>query len=226
MDYSVVSAAVHTNDPQFRPNRPPTPKQGWNMIYNSPFSTYNLSSIQNKERVNVIFAFDGKRPQYGKDTYISETAIVIGDVVIGDNCYIGHNAVLRGDYGRIEIDSGTAVEEGVIIHVPPDCVSKIGKKVTFGHGAIVHSALIKDYAVIGMGAVVSIFAKIGTWAIVAEGAVVKMNQEIPDRVVVTGAPAKIARGLEEKDLELWNYGKQLYIDLAKKYLDIGMERIE
>lgn len=174
----------------------------------------------------MIYAFDGKQPTYGKDTYISETAIVIGDVVIGDNCYIGHNAVLRGDYGRIEIDSGTAVEESVIIHVPPKCLSKIGKKVTFGHGAIVHSAEIADYAVIGMGAVVSIYAKIGYWSIVAEGAVVKMNQVIPDKVVVTGAPAKIARNLEEKDLELWNYGKQLYIDLAKKYLDIGMQRIE
>ena len=174
----------------------------------------------------MIFAFDGKQPKYGKDTYISETAQVIGDVVIGDNCYIGHSAVLRGDYGRIEIGDGTAVEEGVIIHVPPGCLSRIGKKVTFGHGAIIHSEEIKDFAVVGMGAIVSLHSKIGTWAIVAEGAVVKMRQEIPDRVVVTGAPAKIARALEDKDLELWNFGKQLYIDLAKKYLDIGMQRIE
>jgi carbonic anhydrase/acetyltransferase-like protein (isoleucine patch superfamily) len=67
----------------------------------------------------LLYAFDGKSPEIGKGTYVSEQALVIGDVKIGDNCYIGHGAILRGDYGSIFIGPGTAVEEGAIIHAPP-----------------------------------------------------------------------------------------------------------
>lgn len=173
----------------------------------------------------MLYIFDERYPEVSKDTYVSETALVIGDVKIEGNCYIGHGAILRGDYGRIEIGSGTAVEEGVIIHVPPNQLGKIGKKVTIGHGAIIHASDICDEAVIGMGAVISIGAKIGVGSIVAEGSVVKMNQVIPNNVVVAGNPAKFVRNLEEKDRAMWSYGKQLYIDLAAKYLRIGMQRI-
>ena len=146
--------------------------------------------------------------------------------MIGDNCYIGHGAILRGDYGRIEIGDGTAVEEGAIVHAPPKDVNRIGKKVTIGHGAVVHGKSIGDYAVIGMGAVISIWSEIGEWTIVAEGSIVKMKQIIPPKVVAAGNPAKIMREIAEKDKELWNRGKERYIDLAKKYLDVGMEPIE
>jgi len=175
--------------------------------------------------IEIIYTFDGYTPEIGKGTYVSDTAIVIGNVKIGNNCYIGHGAILRGDYGRIEIGSETAVEEGVIIHVPPDLVGKIGNRVTFGHGTIIHSEAIGDWAVIGMGAVVSVGAKIGAGSIVAEGAVVKMNQVIPEKVMVAGNPAKVIREIEDKDIKLWSRGKQLYVDLAGKYLKIGMQRV-
>ena len=74
-----------------------------------------------------------------------------------------------------------------------------------------------------MGAVISIWSEIGEWAIIAEGSIVKLKQIIPARVVTAGNPAKIIRDINRKDKDLWNMGKQLYIDLAKKYLDIGME---
>ena len=174
----------------------------------------------------MFYCFDGRKPKIGKDTYVSEQAMVIGDVEIGDNCYIGHAAVLRGDYGRIEIGSGTAVEEGVIIHAPVEEICNIGQKVTLGHGCIVHSAFIGDIAVIGMGAVVSIWAEIGERSIVAEGCVIKMRQKIPPGVVVAGNPGRIVRKIEAKDEEFWSMGKQLYIDLAKKYLKVGMQRLD
>ena len=77
----------------------------------------------------MFFEYNGRSPQAGQGTYVSETAQVIGDVVIGDNCYIGHGAILRGDYGSIIIGSGTAVEEGVVVHAPPDKYCRIGKSV-------------------------------------------------------------------------------------------------
>jgi len=174
----------------------------------------------------MLYSFDNRKPEIGKDTYVSESAIVLGDVRIGNNCYIGHGAILRGDYSSIEIGHGCAVEEGVIIHAPPGEKCQIGDKVTLGHGAIIHSKSIGDFAVIGMGAIVSIWAEIGEHSIIAEGAVVKMEQKIPSGVVVAGNPARTVREVSSKDGNRWNEWKQLYIDLAKKYLDIGIHRLD
>lgn len=147
----------------------------------------------------MFYSFDGKQPEIGKDTYVSELAMVIGDVKIGNNCYIGHGTILRGDYGKIEIGSGTAIEEGVIIHAPPNGTCKIGEKVTLGHGAIVHASTIGDLAAVGMGAILSLGSIIGKGTIVAEGAIVTMNQLVPENVVIAGNPAKIVRKVEERD---------------------------
>ena len=173
----------------------------------------------------MLFEFEGKCPEAGGETYISELANVIGDVTIGNNCYIGHGAILRGDYGRIEIADGTTVEEGVIIHAPPGELSYIGYKVTLGHGAVIHSRHIGDLAVIGMGAILSIRSEIKAKSIIAEGAVVKQNQVIESDVVAAGNPAKVVRKINKKDEERWNMGKQLYIDLAKRYLQNPMKPV-
>lgn len=167
----------------------------------------------------MIYEFEGKKPEIGFDTYVSDLANIIGDVKIGNNCYIGHGVILRGDYGSIEIGDGTAVEEGVIVHAPPGEASDIGKKVTLGHGAIIHSKKIGDRAVIGMGAILSLRSEIMDRTIIAEGGIVKQNQTIPSGVVAAGNPVKIVRKISKRDEERWNYGKQLYIDLAKRYIE-------
>jgi carbonic anhydrase/acetyltransferase-like protein (isoleucine patch superfamily) len=169
----------------------------------------------------MLYEFDGQRPVVEEGAYVSELADVIGDVRVGAGCYIGHRAVLRGDYGRIEIGPETAVEEGVIIHSPPDETCAIGSRATLGHGAIVHGTSLGDSCVIGMGAVVSLWAEVGEWAIVAEGAVVRMRGSVPDRVVAAGRPARVVRELKAKDQEMWSWGKQLYVDLAARYLRCG-----
>lgn len=185
----------------------------------------------------MLYGFDGKEPVIGFETYVSETAIVIGDVKIGDNCYIGHGAILRGDYGSIRIGNGTAVEEGVIVHAPPEDVCSIGDRITIGHGAIIHAKRIGDHAVIGMGAILSIHSEVGEGSIVAEGCVVKFGQKIPDGVLAKGNPAELGREIteSEKDEKEERLRKssgsqvdlgQLYIDLARKYLKIGMPRLD
>ena len=173
----------------------------------------------------MLYAFDGKEPEIGRDVYISDEAVAIGNVKIGDGCYVGPGAILRGDYGSIEIGFGTAVEEGVVIHALPGQVCQIGKKVTLGHGAIIHAKCVGDLAVIGMGAVLSLGVKIGERVIVAEGAVVTKNQKVPAGVVVAGNPAKVLRNITPEDEKWWKRGKQLYIDLAKKYRKIGLQPI-
>lgn len=174
----------------------------------------------------MLFRFDGRQPQIDATAYVSETAQVIGDVAVGAHCYVGHGAILRGDYGRIEIGEASAIEEGVIVHAPPGEVHQIGARVTVGHGAILHGRRIGDGAVIGMGSVLSIWSEIGGGAIVAEGAVVKLRQVVPEEQVVAGNPAKVVRAVTDEDRTLWSYGKQLYVDLAAKYLALGLERID
>jgi carbonic anhydrase/acetyltransferase-like protein (isoleucine patch superfamily) len=174
----------------------------------------------------MLYSFDNRQPKIGKETYVSESALVIGDVRVGNNCYIGHGAILRADYGAIEIGGGSAVEERVFMHVPPEETCWIGEKVTLGHGAIVHSKLIGDFAVIGMGAILSLWSEVGEHSIVAEGAVVKMKQKFPSGVVIAGNPARIVRKVSSEDEKHWQRWKQLYIDMAKKYLDIGMHRLD
>jgi carbonic anhydrase/acetyltransferase-like protein (isoleucine patch superfamily) len=173
----------------------------------------------------VLYAFDGRSPRIGSETYVSGHALVIGDVTIGDNCYIGHGAIIRGDYGSIVIHSGTAVEEGVIIHAPPKETCEIGERVTIGHGAIIHCAVIGARSVIGMSATLSIRSEVGENTIIAEGAVVRMRQVIPGGVVAGGNPAKKIRPIADKDVEYWEMAKELYIDLARKYLAVGLQPV-
>ncbi len=170
----------------------------------------------------MLYEYNGRRPTVGKDSYVSDIAHVIGDVVIGDNCYIGHGAILRGDYGSIVIGSGTAVEEGVVVHAPPDKFCRIGERVTIGHGAIIHAAAVGNSVVIGMGAILSIYSEVGADTIIAEGSVVRMRQIIESGVVAGGNPIRVIRTIAPKDIEYWTMGKELYIDLAKKYLEKGM----
>jgi carbonic anhydrase/acetyltransferase-like protein (isoleucine patch superfamily) len=174
----------------------------------------------------LLYNFRNRAPQIGKETYVSEQAVLIGDVKIGDDCYIGPGAILRGDYGTIEVGDGTAVEDGVVIHVPPDSLCKIGKKVIIGHGAIIHSSSIGDLVTVGMGAIISIEAQVGAETTVAEGSVVRMRQIVPAAVVVGGNPVKVIRSITEDDRRFGNYGKQLYIDLAHEYLRDGLKRVD
>jgi carbonic anhydrase/acetyltransferase-like protein (isoleucine patch superfamily) len=174
----------------------------------------------------VFYRFDGKEPIIGADTYVSETALLIGDVRIGNRCYIGHGIILRGDYGTIEIGDGVTVEEGVVIHAPPGECCSIGKGVVIGHGAIVHAKSVGENAGIGIGAILSVRSEIGQETVVAEGAVVKQGQRVPGAIIVAGNPAKKVRDVSQKDRDFWDYTRKLYGNLAQKYLAIGMEKIE
>ena len=173
----------------------------------------------------MLYRFDGREPIIGEGTYVGEAALVIGDVQVGKTCYIGHGVILRGDYGTIKIGDGSAVEEGVVVHAPPGETCYIGKMVTIGHGAIVHCKTIGDFAVIGMGSVLSLWSEIGERSIIGEGAIVTLKASIPAGVVATGNPARVIRQTSLKDDKRWNLGRQHNIDLAGKYLSIGIHKI-
>jgi carbonic anhydrase/acetyltransferase-like protein (isoleucine patch superfamily) len=173
-----------------------------------------------------IYEFENRKPRIGKGTFIFKSADVIGDISIGENCYIGPGARIRGDYGSIRIGNNTAVEENVVIHARPDDITKIGDFVTIGHGSIIHNATIKDWAVIGMGSIVSDWAEIGKWAVVAEGAVVKNKQKIPNRAIAVGVPAKVVSEISNEYEDQWSKYKKIYSDLAKKRFPSSLKEIK
>ena len=148
---------------------------------------------------------------------MSQSAEVIGNVMIGEECYIGPGAKIRGDYGSILIRNKTSVEENFVLHARPNETCKVGNMVTVGHGSILHNCTVKDYAVIGMGAIVSDYAEVGVWSVVGEGCVVKNKQVIEDRKIVVGIPAKIVGEVSEDYRKLWTSYKNLYVELALRY---------
>ncbi len=166
-----------------------------------------------------IYRFGEFTPRIDPGAYIAPSAIVIGNVIIGPDCYIGHGAILRGDYGAIEVGSGTAIEEGVIVHARPGDKTTIGTRVTIGHGAMIHNATIREGATIGMRAVISDFADVGEGSLVGEQALVRRGQQIPPRVVAVGVPAKVVGEVEEKHQDMAFWAKELYKDLAHRYPD-------
>ena len=173
----------------------------------------------------ALYRFGDRRPTIGEGCFVSDSARVIGDVVLGSGCYVGHGAVLRGDYGSIRIGAGSAIEENATLHIRPGGLLVLGQSVTVGHGAIIHGKHIGDNAVIGMGAVISFDVEVGEWAIVAEGCVVPSGGTVPAAKIATGVPAQISGDVEPRHKEFWTYGKQLYQDLAHLYPE-KYERID
>jgi carbonic anhydrase/acetyltransferase-like protein (isoleucine patch superfamily) len=165
----------------------------------------------------VVYRFEDKEPKIGKGTYISQSAEVIGNVIIGKQCYIGPGAKIRGDYGSIIIGNKTSIEENCVLHARPNETCKVGNMVTVGHGSILHTCTVKDYAVIDMGAIVSDYAVVGVWSVVGEGCVVKNNQVIEDQKIVVGVPAKNVGEVSEEYRKLWTQYKKIYTELAETY---------
>jgi carbonic anhydrase/acetyltransferase-like protein (isoleucine patch superfamily) len=172
-----------------------------------------------------IFEFEGRIPSIAPTAYIDEDAKVLGDVKIGAQCYVGPGARIRGDYGTVEIGEKTSVQENCVLHARINEKCLVGSHVQVGHGALLHTCTVKDYAVVGVGAVVSDYATVGVWSIIGEGAVVPSGQSIPDGKVAVGVPARVIRDVSDADKTVWNKYKEAYADLALRYPK-GLRRIK
>jgi carbonic anhydrase/acetyltransferase-like protein (isoleucine patch superfamily) len=165
----------------------------------------------------AVYRYRGYEPIVGKGCYISDSARVIGNVVLKENCYIGHGAIIRADHGMIQIGQGSAIEENVVIHVRVDKKYILEEHITLGHGAIIHGDIIKAFAVIGMGAIVGRQTIVGRWGIVAEGAVVPTGKSVEDETIVAGIPAREIGKVNSHHKEYWRWAKQVYENLAHDY---------
>jgi carbonic anhydrase/acetyltransferase-like protein (isoleucine patch superfamily) len=147
-----------------------------------------------------------KQPHLGRDVYLASTAVVLGDVTMGDQSSAWYHSVLRGDINRIVIGKGTNIQDNAVVHLADEFPCIIGDYVTVGHSAVVHACTIGNEVLIGMGAVVLDGAVVGDQCLIGAKSVVPGGMEIPAGSLVLGTPAKIVRelsGEERSKLKMW-----------------------
>ncbi|MDG1652373.1 MAG: gamma carbonic anhydrase family protein [Flavobacteriaceae bacterium] len=140
----------------------------------------------------------GFTPSYGSDCFFAENATLIGDIIMGEQCSVWYQAVIRGDVNSIRIGNRVNIQDGAVIHATYKKASThIGNNVSVGHNAIVHGCLIQDNVLIGMGSIVMDHCEIGSNSIIAAGAVVPQGTIVPSGSIYAGIPAKKIKSLTE-----------------------------
>ncbi len=173
-------------------------------------------------------AFNTKRPVIGTAVYIDESAVIIGDVILGDDVSIWPTAVLRADVERITIGDGTNIQDGTVLHVSHagkysanGHPLNIGKNVTIGHRAVLHACTIGDYCLVGIGAIVMDDAVLDSYVMLGAGALVPPGKHLAGGFLYVGSPAKVIRPLTEHEISYLEYSAQHYVSLKNEYLNAG-----
>lgn len=165
-----------------------------------------------------LWPHKGRLPVIGRGVMIAPGAMVIGDVVIGDDSSIWYNCVLRGDMNDIRIGSCTNIQDGTVVHVSSKGQGTyVGDEVTVGHMAILHACTVKDGAFIGMQACVMDDCVVETGAMVAAGALVTPRTRIPSGQLWAGRPARPMRDLTEDEIKGIRRTARHYVDTALEY---------
>lgn len=167
----------------------------------------------------LIIPLRGFTPKIGNDCFLAENATVIGDVVMGDECSIWFGTVIRGDVNSIRIGNRVNIQDGSVLHTLYEkSTIEIGDDVSVGHNVTLHGCKIKDFALVGMGAVVMDDAEVGEGAIVAAGSVVLSRTKIGANELWGGAPAKFIKMVEpEKSREMNRRIARNYLMYSKWY---------
>jgi phenylacetic acid degradation protein len=164
------------------------------------------------------YSLEGVVPVVDTSAYVHPTAVLIGDVIVGPGCYVGPCASLRGDFGRIVLERGANVQDNCVIHGFPDQDTVVEENGHIGHGAVLHSCVVRRDALVGMNAVVMDEAEVGESAIVAACAFVPAGMKVPARSLVAGVPARVRRQLGDEEIAWKQEGTRTYQDLTRRCL--------
>ncbi|MDX1520905.1 MAG: gamma carbonic anhydrase family protein [Anaerolineae bacterium] len=170
----------------------------------------------------MFIEFEGKSPKIGNNVFIAPTAVLIGDVTVGDGASIWFGAVLRADFGPITIGAGSSIQDNVVIHTSAESPTMIGENVIVGHNATIEGCRIGDQCVIGMGATVLTYSEIGEQSMLAANSVVIERQRVPARVLVAGVPGKIKKELSGQALTWTTWGPEQYHQMQARYRAQGI----
>jgi len=160
----------------------------------------------------VILPVQNKSPEWGDNCFIAPNATLVGDVVMGANCSVWFNAVIRGDVNSIRIGNDTNIQDGAVIHATyQKAATVIGNRVSVGHNAIVHGCTLEDHILIGMAAIVMDHAVVEPYCIIAAGAVVLENTRCESGYLYAGIPAKKIKPITDEQRALLNKLPDNYI---------------
>ena len=169
-----------------------------------------------------IRPFGGKTPKLHESVFAVESAVVIGDVEIGEASSLWFGAIVRGDVHRIRIGARTNVQDHAVLHVTGGThPTSVGDDVTIGHRATLHGCTVQDRCLVGIGAIVLDGAVVGEEAMVGAGALVPPGMVIPPRTLALGAPAKVKRALTPDEIAHFTASSARYARLAEAYLKEG-----
>lgn len=208
------------------------PVSGWEPTVHKPHeNSKNQSGLSMNNTIsnaisNAIRPFNGKTPELGHNVFVDDSAIVLGDVFIGDDSSVWPFAVIRGDMHAIRIGKRTSIQDGAVLHIthssdynPGGYPLNIGNDVTVGHKAVLHGCTIHDRCLIGIGAIVLDGAVIEEEVIVGAGCLVPPGKRLESGYVYKGNPAQQTRSLTEKERKYFQYAANNYVNLKDKYLD-------
>lgn len=167
----------------------------------------------------MLRSYKGITPTIAPGAYIEETAVVIGDVVIGSASSVWFNAVIRGDVHSIRIGHRTNIQDLSLLHVTHDTYAlTLGDDITIGHHVVLHGCTIRNRVLVGMGAIIMDGVIIEEDCIIGAGALITARQHIPPKSLVVGSPAKIKRALTETELQWIKESAQNYVRYAQNYM--------
>jgi phenylacetic acid degradation protein len=161
-----------------------------------------------------FYEIDGIKPVVHPSSFVHPEAVVIGDVLIGPNCYIAPFATLRGDFGRIILKAGVNIQDSCVLHGFPETDTLVEEDGHIGHAAVLHGCIVRKNALIGMNAVIMDNAEIGESSIVAACAFIKAGMVVPAKMLVSGMPAKVMRELSDQEMAWKIEGTDMYKELT------------
>ena len=170
----------------------------------------------------MIIEYRGKCPKVASSAFVAPTAVLIGDVEIGEEASIWFGTVIRGDNGPIRIGARANVQDNSVVHVSEHCTTIVEEDATVGHSAVLEDCRIARGALVGSNAVVLNGATIGEQSLVAAGSVVPANMQVPPRVVVAGSPATVKKSLEGPSITWVEIAGPEYVHLSRTYLSHGI----
>jgi len=181
----------------------------------------------------AVRSFEQHSPRIHPTVYVDETALVIGDVEIGEDSSVWPMSVVRGDIQSIRIGARTSIQDGTIVHVTHDSrfcpggqPTVIGNDVTVGHKVILHACTIEDYCLIGMGAIVMDKAVVQARVTIGAGSVVPPGKVLESGFLYVGSPIRQVRPLNDRELEFLKYSAQNYRRLKERHRWMtGVEQI-
>ena len=170
--------------------------------------------------MGLIKEYGGKTPRIGQRVYLAETAAVIGDVLLGDDVSVWYNSVVRGDCREIRVGARSNIQDNCAVHVREEYPTVLEEEVTLGHGAIVHGAVVRKGALIGIHATVLDGAEVGESALIGAGALVTPRAVVPPRTLWLGAPARQIKTLSEAEVEDLKHFHLDYLKYKKEYFRV------